>query len=312
MISIITIPKPFKGHIGMIQRNALRSWAHVHPDVQIIVCGDEPGVAGIADALGATWIREVECNSYGTPLVSDALIKADAEARHDVLAYVNSDIVLLSDLVDAAGRIGFDRWLMVGRRTDLDVTDERDPREPGFEAELRADARQRGVLHGDSGMDYFVWTRCRELLDLPRMAVGRPGWDNHFVYRARYILNLPVIDASPSVLAVHQNHDYAHVPGGDGRSYMGPETDAQRRALDTMGYAGIHDATHVLAPTRLVRARDPAYRWARCRRHWLTRAQFRSERLAVRGFGRLRRAVKSVARGVSDAPDSAAKPETCG
>ena len=41
MITIFSTPKPFRGHIGVIQRNALKSWTLLHPDVEMILFGDE-------------------------------------------------------------------------------------------------------------------------------------------------------------------------------------------------------------------------------------------------------------------------------
>ncbi|NBC18953.1 MAG: hypothetical protein GVY18_16755, partial [Bacteroidetes bacterium] len=52
MLTLFTIPKPFAGHIGVIQRNALESWRRLDSDVEIILCGDDAGVAKTADALG--------------------------------------------------------------------------------------------------------------------------------------------------------------------------------------------------------------------------------------------------------------------
>jgi hypothetical protein len=31
-LTIFAVPKPFEGHIGMIQRNAIRSWKGLRPD----------------------------------------------------------------------------------------------------------------------------------------------------------------------------------------------------------------------------------------------------------------------------------------
>ena len=40
MITFFTIPKPFEGHIGTIQRNALASWTKVDSAGQVLVLGD--------------------------------------------------------------------------------------------------------------------------------------------------------------------------------------------------------------------------------------------------------------------------------
>ena len=64
----------------------------------------------------------------------------------------------------------------------------------------------------------------------------------------------PVIDATPSVMIVHQNHDYSHLPGGKPH-YTAPETDENIRLAG--GEAAIRytilDATHCLRDGKLVR-----------------------------------------------------------
>jgi len=37
-----------------------------------------------------------------------------------------------------------------------------------------------------------------------------------------------VIDATPAVLSVHQNHDYRHIPKGSGTSSEGPEAEINK------------------------------------------------------------------------------------
>ena len=39
-LAILAMPKPFHGHIGMIQRNAIQSWTHLSPRPEIFLCGD--------------------------------------------------------------------------------------------------------------------------------------------------------------------------------------------------------------------------------------------------------------------------------
>ena len=46
MLTLFSTCKPFHGHNGVIQRNALKSWRLLHPDIEIILFGDDEGVAG--------------------------------------------------------------------------------------------------------------------------------------------------------------------------------------------------------------------------------------------------------------------------
>ena len=70
MLTIFTVPKPFDGHIGIIQRNAIQSWRCLRPACEVILCGDEPGTAETAAALGTDRIPAVDRNEFGTPLLS--------------------------------------------------------------------------------------------------------------------------------------------------------------------------------------------------------------------------------------------------
>ena len=47
---------------------------------------------------------------------------------------------------------------------------------------------------------------------MPSFAVGRGVWDNWLIYKAKY-LKIPVIDATQSIVAIHQKHDYSHAGG---------------------------------------------------------------------------------------------------
>ena len=70
MITLFTLPKPFVGHIGMIQRNAIQSWTRLHPDIDILMFGSEQGTAEIAAEFGIRHFPDVDVNEYGTPRMS--------------------------------------------------------------------------------------------------------------------------------------------------------------------------------------------------------------------------------------------------
>jgi hypothetical protein len=106
-------------------------------------------------------------------------------------------------------------------------------------------------FHLSFGMDYFVFPKAlwREIPD--SLAVGRAGWDNWPVFQARFLKAL-VIDATPVVMAVHQNHDYSHHPGGGDAVYGGEEADRNYRTLGGGQHVfTVLDATHLLTPRGL-------------------------------------------------------------
>jgi hypothetical protein len=115
---------------------------------------------------------------------------------------------------------GAKKFLIVGQRWDLDVTQPLDFT-AGWVKSLQTDAHTRGELHRPMGSDYFIFPReC--FIDMPDFAIGRAGWDNWMIYKARKEGWLTV-DATSSIFVIHQNHDYSHLPGGQPH-YRLPET----------------------------------------------------------------------------------------
>ena len=73
-----------------------------------------------------------------------------------------------------------------------------------------------------------------------------------------------MIDCTPSVMIVHQNHDYSHLPGGQPH-YEHPDTNENIRLAG--GQANIRytvlDATHQLVGGKLVRPKLSSARFLR-------------------------------------------------
>jgi len=223
MITVFSGPKPFTGHIAVIQDNAIASWVRLGKDVDVVLIGDEPGIGEAAERHGARHLPHVSRTESGTPRLDAMFAAARESARRDLLCYVNADVILLPDLLtcaaDVVGR--FDSFLIVGQRWDLDVP-ARLSFNPGWEATLRGDVERRGRRHPPAGSDYFVFPRpCFH--SMPAFALGRAGWDNWMIYHAR-LQRWPVVDGSESITVVHQDHDYAHLPGGQPH-YRLPESN---------------------------------------------------------------------------------------
>ena len=231
MLTIFTIPKPFRGHTGIIQRNAIHSWTLLRPACEIILFGDDEGTAEVAKEFGVRYMPEVARNEYGTPLVNELFDQAQHLATHDLLCYVNADIILMSDFMPAIERIKRrkKRFLMVGQRWDLDMQESL-VFDPDWEKRLRTKVRKYGQLHPITGMDYFVFPRGL-WGEIPPFAIGRTAWDNWLVYRARN-RKAAVVDATPVVTAVHQNHDWSHIAGGRLAAWTGVEAQRNRTLME--------------------------------------------------------------------------------
>jgi hypothetical protein len=227
LLTVFSAPKPFTDpHIAMIQRNAIRSWTLL-PDVDVILVGDEEGTAQVASELSTRHLPGVKCNDSGTPLVSSIFDLARQNSDSPLLCYVNADILLLPDLVEAA-RIALknaQNFLLVGQRWDVDVTDTLDF-SGDWAARLRSFAISQGSLHVPAGSDYFVFPRAC-FIDMPSFAIGRAGWDNWMIYKSRKE-RWATVDATESVMVLHQSHDYSHLPGGQPH-YKLPESKTNIR-----------------------------------------------------------------------------------
>jgi len=215
MLTIFSIPRAFKGQFDYIQRNAILSWKKVLPECEIILFGNEEGVGEAAKELGVKHISEVKLNECGTPLINDLFDKAQREASFSIMFYINSDIILTGNIIKQISKIKKEKFLLIGRRTDVDVKDIVD-------LENLDDLIEKGELHGFSGIDYFIFPKGF-FGEIPPFALGRTAWDNWFLYRARY-LKAPLIDATEVIKILHQNHDYSHHKKGQKGVWKGPES----------------------------------------------------------------------------------------
>jgi hypothetical protein len=210
-LCIFTAPKPFRDeHVAMIQRNATRSWVAMSPDVEVFLVGDEEGVAQAAKELGVGQIKDVKCNAHGTPLVSSIFDVARRASAAPLLAYVNADILLFPETLPIAQNVAQQtpNFVLLGQRYDLDVESAIDF-STGWDEHLLQQMHAQGHLHPLGGSDYFIFSR-HLYTQIPNFAIGRAGWDNWMIYQA-VMQSWSVIDATPTLTIVHQNHDYAHL-----------------------------------------------------------------------------------------------------
>lgn len=265
MLTIFSTPKAFRGHTSVIQRNAIRSWTLLHPDCEVILIGDDEGTAEAARELGVRHEAKLLRNEYGTPYLNYIFDRAQKLANHDLLCYLNADIILMSDFMKAVERARRlrERFLLVGRRWDVDIREAWNFSQPGWEGKLRSLALESANQRPPDWIDLFAFTKGA-FPSLPPFVIGRAGWDNWFIWNARVRRKLPVIDASNVVMPVHQNHDYSHHPEGVKGVYYGEEA---RKNYELIGGRGhiytIENATHILTETGI----KPNLR------HWLVLAR---------------------------------------
>ncbi len=248
MLTIFTTPKAFKGHFAIIQENAIESWCQLCPKCQLILLGNEKGVAEIAQKYHAQHIPDVATNEFGTPLLPDIFKKAYKEARFNILAYINCDVILTDDFTEAIKQIKFPRFFLTGRRWNLNAKSKLEFKNR-WQEKLKSRVLKEGRLDRYGANDYFVFTPKIDF-EMPDFAVGRTAWDNWLVYKARY-LKIPVIDATNVVWAIHQKHDYSHA-GGYQQVWHGPESQRnQELAGDRRKFFNVKDANYLLTKNGL-------------------------------------------------------------
>lgn len=215
MLTLFTTAKPFTGHSNVIQQNALKSWKLLHPDIEVILFGDEEGAAEVCAELELRHESSVDRHATGFKYIDSIFDEAQKLARHDILCYVNCDILLCPDFVVALQRIRTEKreFLMFGRRWDTDITVPIDFSNSRWQEEVRWAAFRANRQRDEWFIDYFVFRRGLFLHRIPKLVIGRVYWDNWLLWFAGH-QGAALIDASSAVVAIHQNHDYDYHPQG--------------------------------------------------------------------------------------------------
>lgn len=211
-VTIFTMPRHFVNNFKIIQYNAIRSWLALDPVPEIILCGNDEGVAEAAAELGVVHIPDIKVSDTGGPLIDSVFSVSKAKAKNNVLACINSDILLVNDFLDTINEVTSvfpHRFMIVGRRWDLEILEYLNFSNTSWEKTLRADIKQRGKLHSACGIDYFVFEKDIKIEMLP-FPVGRTCWDDWFISQA-LSTGINVVDATQKIFAVHQEHRKFHM-----------------------------------------------------------------------------------------------------
>lgn len=251
LLTLLAMPKPFEGHIGIIQRNAITSWTKLNPRPEIFLFGEEQGTAEITEELQIGHLRDIHRNEFGTPLLSDLMQRAKEVSKSPLLGYVNCDIILLQEFQDSIAAIHqqIAQFLAVTHRWEIDLRENLD-----FAADgpVRVELLPPGVPGHHTAIDAFVFAR-NVYSEVPPLAIGR-AWFDQWLIKDALVRGIPVVDITKVARAIHQNHDYAHIAGGQRGAYGGQEA---RRNLDI--YGGVPhgftllNATHELRADRSIR-----------------------------------------------------------
>ncbi len=222
MLTFFTTAKAFRGHDGIIQRNALKSWKLLDRDVEVIVFGEDEGAAEVCAELDLVHHAHVEQHASGRNRLDYMFQRANQMARHEYLCYCNCDIVLMEDFRRSfeRARAWREHFLFVARRWDVDITELIDFGASAWAERLRTLALTQGAQRDEYWIDLFVFKRGL-YLDMPPLIVGHCYWDNWMIWKA-LAERVPVIDGTLFMTPVHQNHGYSAASG----RIVGKSTDA--------------------------------------------------------------------------------------
>lgn len=250
MLTIFTPPKDFKGHFALIQENAIASWRTLQPKPQIILLGNGYKVAEIARKYRTLHIPEVVTNEFGTPLLPDIFKKAYDVAKFKKFAYINCDIILMKDFIEAVKTISFPSFFLTGRRWELNIKTKLEFKN-GWQEKLKARVLEEGKLGRYGANDYFVFSP-KINFQIPDFAVGRTSFDNWLIFKAKF-LKIPVIDGTDMIWVIHQKHDYSHA-GGYQQVWHGPESQRNRELVgDHRKLFNVKNADYILTKNGLTR-----------------------------------------------------------
>lgn len=246
MITFFSVPKPFKWEYELIQRNAVLSWKNILSDSEVILFGNEEGVKKFAEEYNVKHIPEIFTNEYGTPLLNDVFEKAQKIGKYDILCYINCDIILTSDFKKAVEMVkNEEKFLLVGKRWNIEINEEIDFKNDNWENNLKKMVKEKGELYSPMAIDYFVFKKGI-FKEIPPFAVGRTVFDEWLlwdVWRRRG----KIIDATPLVVAIHQNHEYRKKTGEKFNAWKSKEGKINLKLAG--GYKHcltVDDATHIL------------------------------------------------------------------
>jgi hypothetical protein len=254
MLTFFTTAKAFQGHSAIIQRNALKSWTLIHPDIEVILFGDDEGAAQVCAEFGLRHEPHVERHESGMKRLDYMFARAQELARHSYLCYSNCDIVLMKDFRKAFEKaISWrNQFLLVAQRWDTDITEPIDFAKPSWDGELHHLALTTGHLQMPGFIDFFVFSKG--LYDeVPPLVVGRSYWDHWLVWKA-LSEGSPVLDGSSVIVPIHQNHGYGYHPLGK------QGTNEDPLAMRNFELAGngqqlrsMRDATHCISRSGKIR-----------------------------------------------------------
>ena len=198
VITFYTSPRNFEPPYDVWQDNAIRSWLALKPTPQVVLIGDRE-TAVEAKRLGVQFGE----SDGDLPSVRHIIRAGEQRAGYPVICFLNADNVLLptfyADIAPVVWQ--YERFMCIGRRTNLDVDGSIDSTSPEFAIQVE----QHGTPGGWTGLDYFIYRGFSLADGMPDFKIGRGFYDNWLVRRILWGA-IPLIDITGALTVVHENH----------------------------------------------------------------------------------------------------------
>jgi len=260
MFTIFSTPKDFSGEFDLIQKNALSSWRNISDEIEIIILGKSKGAKAAAMAIDALYIPDIPLSDQGTPTIPGLFKFSENNGMHNVFCFLNSDIILSPDFFSSIQTVHshFGKFLAIGFRYNIDVQSTIDFSIKSKSQEFFMTAEQKAVKGSSSAIDLFCFSKGL-FKKIPEFAVGRPGFDNWLIWKARRTFT-PVIDITNDTKIYHQNHSYNFKGFKNHHDVLNsPEALDNQRLLGNSGLT-LNDSNWVLDSGKVYKRNDEKFK----------------------------------------------------
>ncbi|KAK2150674.1 hypothetical protein LSH36_396g06009 [Paralvinella palmiformis] len=194
-----------------IHKRLINNWLALPPglDPVLFVPFTEHNSSWISSAIANNWrVRFLYGLRKNLPILSAMFKEVLALSTTPFVGYANADLLFDASLISTLRllsqrlNVSNEKILIVGRRRNVDTA----AVNLGSGSDLTKISEMEKIgLHQDNAQDYFIISRQSvPWNEVPDFVVGRIGYDNWFVSKAQD-WNMTLIDASRTILAVHQS-----------------------------------------------------------------------------------------------------------
>lgn len=204
----VSTMKPMLDEFITEQTNAVLSWKQLRLKPEIIIFGDDKGVAEFCTTHGIKNVSVVKKNYKDVPLINDIITQGYGYSNDaDYVIYINADIILLDDFCDTIE--AFTRDFPNVKSCFLSAVryDVRNYHLLDFAGEWRKDLEEsfRGEYATPDGIDIFVHKKGN-YGDMKEFAIARGYFDTWMLNYA--LRNFEVTVDMTSTVKIYHQHGY--------------------------------------------------------------------------------------------------------